>query len=99
MDRLPELQQNRHWRLVIRALRIGYGALAIALVGLVVTLLGGSPWVLAIGAIAWLGAAVTLATGFLLTRAELPAPRPGFWSMRFTLIYDSVHAGPARDRS
>jgi len=42
----------------------------------------------------WLAAAaaaVTL-TGFFWARHELPEPRPGYWSMRFMLIRDTIHA-------
>jgi hypothetical protein len=29
-------------------------------------------------------------TGFFWTRRELSEPRPGWWSMRFMLIHDTV---------
>jgi hypothetical protein len=63
--------------------------------------LGSTPRVLAVGEIIWLAAAaaaVTLA-GFFWSRHELPEPQPGFWSTRFMLIHDTVHARPLAPRS
>ena len=87
----PELKQNGHWRMAVWALRAGYVALAIALAGLIVMLSGSTPWVLAVGVVGWLAAAAVTLTGFLGARKELPEPRPGYWSMRFMLIHDSIH--------
>jgi hypothetical protein len=84
--------------MAVWALRVGYLALAVAIAGLIVTLSGSTPWVLAVGVIIWLAAAVTL-TGLLRARHELPEPRPGFWSMRFMLLHDTVHAQSSAPRS
>jgi hypothetical protein len=92
MDEPPELQRNGHWRMAVWALRVGYLGLSVGVVGLIVMVSGSTPWVLAIGAIIWLAAAVVTLTGFFLARQELPEPRPGYWSMRFMLIHDTVHA-------
>jgi len=92
MDAPPELQRSRHWRLAVRALRIGYLALAVAFVGLVLMLSGSTSWVLAIGVIGWLAAAAVTVAGFFWARHELPEPRPGLWSLRLMLIHDTVHA-------
>jgi len=92
MDEPPELQRSRHWRMAVWALRAGYVALAMALVGIIVMWSGATPWLLAVGVIAWLAAAAVTLTGFLWARQELPEPRPRFWSMRFMLIRDTVHA-------
>jgi hypothetical protein len=94
MDEPSELQRNRHWRTAVWALRVGYLALGVGIAGLIVTLLGSTPWLLAIGLIIWLAAAAVTLTGFFWARHELPAPRPGYWSMRFMLIHDTVHARP-----
>ena len=99
MDAPPELQSDGHWVMAVWALRVGYLALTVALVGLVVTLAGSTPWVLGVGVIAWLVAAAVTLTGFFLARRRLPAPRPGLWPMRWMLIHDSVHAGPSARRS
>jgi hypothetical protein len=93
----PELQHNRHWRMAVWALRVGYLALAVAIVGLIVR--SSTPWVLAGGAIGWLAAAAVTLTGVLRARHELPDPRPGYWSMRFMLIHDSVHTLSSAERS
>ena len=69
----------------------GYIGLAVALVGLIVTLSGSTPWVLAVGLIGWLAAAAVTLTGFFWARHELSEPRPGYWSMRFMLIHDTIH--------
>ena len=90
MDESPELQHNRHWRMAVLALRVGYVGLAVAIVGLIVR--RSTPWILAVGVIIWLVAAVVTVTGFFWSRHELPEPRPGYWSMRFMLIHDSVRA-------
>ena len=99
MDDLSVLNFNGHWRMAVWALRVGYVGLAVAFVGLIVMSLGSTPWFLAIGVIVWLASAVVLAAGFLRSLHELPEPRPGFWSMRFKLIHDTVHARPSARRS
>jgi hypothetical protein len=53
-----ELQDNPSWRMAVWALRRGYLGLAIAAAGLFVPLSGSSPWILAVGVIIWLAAAV-----------------------------------------
>jgi hypothetical protein len=88
----PELRHNRHWRIAVWSLRVGYVGLAVAVVGLIVTLSGSTPWVLAVGVIIWLGTVAVTLTGFVVARRELPQPRPTFWSMRFMLVHDSTHA-------
>ncbi|MGO9333660.1 MAG: hypothetical protein ACLQCU_06365 [Acidimicrobiales bacterium] len=102
MDEPPELQYGGHWRMAVWALRVGYVGLAVAIAGLIVMSLGSTPWILAVGEIIWLAAAaaaaVTLA-GFFWSRHELPEPRPGYWSMRFMLIHDTVHARSSAQRS
>ncbi len=80
--------------MAVWALRVGYVALVVVLVGLITTLSGSTPWVLAVGVICWLSAAAVMVTGFLRARQELPEPRPGFWSIRKMLLYDTVHAHP-----
>jgi O-antigen/teichoic acid export membrane protein len=92
MDERAELQGNRHWRTAVWALRVGGLGLAVALVGLIALSAGATPWVFAAGVIMWLVSAAVTLTGFLRARRDLPEPRPGFWSMRFTLIHDTVHA-------
>ena len=99
MDEPPELQQNGHWRMAVWALRAGYLALAVAIAGLIVTLSGSTAWILAVGLIIWLAVAAVTLTGFLWARHELPEPRPGYWSMRFMLIHDTVHARSSAPQS
>jgi hypothetical protein len=78
--------------MAVWALRVGYFALAVAIAGLIVMLSGSTPWVLAIGVIGWLAAAAVTLTGLFRARRELPEPRPGYWSMRFMLLHDTMHA-------
>ncbi len=99
MDEPPELQCNGHWRVAVWALRLGYVGLAVAIAGLIVMSLGSTPWVLGVGVIIWLAAAAVTLAGFSWSRHELPEPRPGYWSMRFMLIHDTVHARPSAQRS
>jgi hypothetical protein len=99
MDEPQELQRNGHWRMAVWALRVGYVGLTVAFVGLIVTLSGSTPWVLAVGMIIWLGTVAVTLTGFLRARHELPEPQPTFWSMRFMLIHDSTHALSTAQRS
>ena len=91
MDEPPELQYNGHWRMAVGALRVGFVGLTVAITGLIVMATGSTPWVLAVGVIIWLAAAVVTLTGFFWSRHELPEPRPGYWSMRFMLIHATVH--------
>jgi hypothetical protein len=99
MDDLSDLNRNRHWRMAVWALRVGYVGLAGVFAGLIALSLGSTPWFLAVGMVVWLAAAAVLATGFLASLHDLPEPRPGFWSMRFKLIHDTVHARPSVPRS
>ena len=85
--------------MAVWALRVGYIAVAVVIVGLVVMLSGSTPWILAAGEITWLAAAVVTLTAFFWARHELPEPRPGYWSMRFMLIHDTVHARSSAPRS
>jgi hypothetical protein len=85
--------------MAIWALRVGYVGLAVAIAGLIAMASGSTPWVLAVGMFIWLAAAAVTLTGFLRSRHELPEPRPGFWSMRFMLIHDTVHAQSSARRS
>ena len=99
MDEPQELQYNGHWRMAVWALRVGYAGLAVVIAGLIVMSTGSTPWVLAVGEIIWLAVAVVTLAGFLWARHELPEPRPGYWSMRFMLIHDTVHARSSAQRS
>jgi hypothetical protein len=99
MDEPLELQNNGHWRMAVWALRVGYIGLSVGIVGLVVMSLGSTPWVLGVGAIIWLASAAVTLTGLFWSRTELPKPRPGYWSMRFMLIHDTVHARSLAQRS
>ena len=99
MDESTELQHDGHWRMAVWALRVGFGGLSIVLAGLIVVLLGDTPWVLAVGMSIWLACAAVMVVGFLWSRHELSEPRPGFWSMRFMLIHDTVRARPSAQRS
>ncbi len=92
MEEPSELQYNAHWRMAVWSLRVGYVGLAVAIAGIIVMSLGSTPWVLLAGVIIWLATAAITLAGFFWSRYELPEPRPGFWSMRFMLIHDTVHA-------
>jgi hypothetical protein len=85
--------------MAVWALRVGYFGLAVAVVGLIVMLSGSTRWLLAAGVIIWLAAAAVTLAGVFWARHELPEPRPGYWSMRFMLIHDTVHARPPAQRS
>lgn len=75
------------------ALRVGYLGLAAAVAGLLVMWSGSTAWILAVGVIIWVAAAAVTLTGFHWARHELPDQRPGFLSMRFMLVRDTVHTG------
>ncbi len=92
MDEPPELQQIRHWRMAVWALRVGYLGLGVAIAGVIVLSSGSTPWVLAAGVAVWLAAAAVTVTGVFSARHELSEPRPGLWSLRFMLIRDTVRA-------
>ena len=55
MNAPPELERNGHWRMAVWSLRVGYIGLAVAIAGLIVTLSGSTPWVLAVGVFISLG--------------------------------------------
>jgi hypothetical protein len=95
MDEPTELQHNKHWRMAVWALRAGYVWLAIIITGLILMTAGSTPWVLAVGVLLWLTVAAITLTGAIWARSELPEPRPGWWRLRFILIYDTVHPRPS----
>jgi hypothetical protein len=99
MDEPPELPHNGHWRMAVWALRVGYLGLAVGIAGLIMMAVGSTRWVLAAGVIIWLAAAAVTLTGFFWSRRELPEPRPGYWSMRFMLIRDTVRVQSPTQRS
>jgi hypothetical protein len=92
VDEPAGLRRNRHWRMAVWSLRVGYLGLAFAVAGLALLLSGSTPWVLAAGIVVWIASAGFTLAGFFWTRHELPDPRPGYWPMRFMLIHDTVHA-------
>jgi Na+-translocating ferredoxin:NAD+ oxidoreductase RnfD subunit len=91
VDEPSELRDNRNWRRAVWALRIGYVGLAVVLAGLILLWSGATAWVLAVGVLTWLSCAAVLGSSFLVARSQIHDSRPGFWSMRFMLIRDSVH--------
>jgi hypothetical protein len=99
MDEPAQLQRIGPWRMAVWALRAGYFGLAIAVVGLIVMVSGSTLRVLAVGVIIWLAAAAVTVTGVFRARHELPEPRPGYWSMRFMLIHDTVYPRSSAQRS
>jgi uncharacterized membrane protein YkgB len=81
--------------MAVWALRVGYLGLVIGIVGLIVLASGSTSWVLAVGGIIWLAAAVVTVSGVFWARNDLPEPRPGLWPMRFMLIHDTLRARPS----
>jgi len=98
MDEPPELHDNSHWRMAVWALRVGYVGLAAAIAGLIMTALGYTPWVLAVGVIIWLVAAAVTLAEFIWSRQGI-SELPGYWSMRFMLIHATVRAQSSARRS
>ncbi|HEX4174855.1 MAG TPA: hypothetical protein VHY81_02975 [Acidimicrobiales bacterium] len=95
MDEPPELQHLGHWRMAVWALRVGFAGLVLVIVGVIVLTAGSTPWVLAAGGVIWLCAAAVTVTGVFRAHGELSEPRPGWWSLRFMLIHDTLHARPS----
>ena len=89
MDASASLQHDAHWRTAVWSLRVGYGGLVIAAIGLVLTLTGHTLWVLAVGVIWWLITVVITLTMFLWARHDLGDARPELWPMRMQLLSDS----------
>jgi hypothetical protein len=81
--------------MAVWALRVGSAGLVVVIVGVIVLSAGSTPWVLAAGVVIWLAAAAVTVTGVFRAHGELPEPRPGWWSLRFKLIRDTVHARPS----
>jgi len=98
VDEPPELLHGP-WRMAVWALRVGYVGLATGIAGLIVMSAGSTLWVLAVGVMIWLICAAVTLTGFFRSRHELPEPRPGYWSMRWMLIHDTVRARPSDQQS
>ncbi len=94
MNEPPELPHNRHWRMAVWSLRVGFAGLSVGIAGVIVLASGSTPWLLAVGVIVWLAAAAVTVTGVFWARSELPEPRPGLWPMRFMLLRDTVRARP-----
>jgi hypothetical protein len=92
VDEPPELQHLGHWRMAVWALRVGFAGLVVVIVGVIVLTAGSTPWVLAAGVVIWLGAAAVTVTGVFRAHGELSEPRPGWWSLRFMLIHDTLRA-------
>jgi hypothetical protein len=90
----PGLHRDRHWRTAIWALRTGYAGLGVVLIGVLLVVSGSTPWVLAVGAVIWLAAAAVTLTAVYRAWRDQPAPRPGFWAVRFALLRDSVRPEP-----
>ena len=90
-----EPRSDSHWHLAVWALRAGYAALLVAFAGLILTLMGLTPWVLAAGELLWLAAAAVTAVGFRWFRNDLPAPRPRPRLLLSKLVHDSVHSSSA----
>jgi hypothetical protein len=89
------LLHNRHWRMAVWGLRVGYLGLAGGIVGIIVMSAGSTPWVLGAGVLIRLVAAAVTLAGVFRARQELPEPRPGLWPMRFMPIRDTVRARPS----
>ena len=81
--------------MAVWALRTGYGALVLGLVGLLLRSTTQGPWLLALGVLAWLAAAAVTLTGVLWCRHELPEPVPGCWQLRMALLRDTVRRRPS----
>jgi hypothetical protein len=92
MDEPAELQDDPHWRTAVWALRVGYLALLVGIVGVILVVNGSTPWILGAGVVVWLAMAAVTLTGVFRARAQLPEPRPGLWAIRFMLIRDTVRA-------
>ena len=99
MDEPAELRDNPHWRTAVWALRVGYLALVVGIVGVILVVTGSTPWVLAAGVVVWLAMAAVTLTGVFRARSQLAEPRPGLWAIRFMLIRDTVHARASAGRS
>jgi hypothetical protein len=85
--------------MAVWALRAGFVGLAVAIAGLIVMSSGSTPWILAVGVFIWLATVAVTLTGFFRARHQLPEPRPGYWSMRFMLVHDTVRAKRSVQRS
>lgn len=93
MDQHERLRQSPMWKRAVLALRCGYGALVVVVVGLVMNAVTGTPVVLAVGLVLWILAAITTAVCFQRARTSLPAPQPGAIEVRGMLLRDSVGRG------
>jgi uncharacterized membrane protein YkgB len=95
MDEPQQLQHLGPWRTAVWALRVGFIGLAVVLVGAIVLATGNTPWVLGVGVLIWIGAAIVTVSGVVRARHELPEPRPGLLPLRFMLLRDTFRARAA----
>ncbi|MFN8041148.1 MAG: hypothetical protein U0Q07_18170 [Acidimicrobiales bacterium] len=89
MDEPAALQDDPSWRRAVWALRCGFAALVVVLVGVVVLRSSGTPWVLVVGVAGWLVAGGVTVQGVVRTHASLAEPRPSLWSLRFMVLRDT----------
>jgi hypothetical protein len=89
MDEPAQLQHAEHWRMAVWGLRVGYVGLAVALVGLIVMLSGSTAWILAVGVIIWLAAAIVYIDRVHLGSARAPRAET-------RVLVDAVHAPPRK---
>ena len=94
MNDLDELVHTKSWRIAVWSLRVGFVALAILIIGLIVVALGGTPWILAVGEISWIATVVVTTPAFFRARYVTPSPRPRLWTMRMALLRAAVHTLP-----
>lgn len=81
------------------ALRFGFVALVVVLIGVVVLKASGTPWVLVVGVAGWLVAGAVTVQGVVATHASLAEPRPSLWSLRFMVLRDTFRPGSAATSS
>ena len=95
MDEPAALQDDPRWRSAVWALRCGFVALVVVLVGVVVLKSSGVPWVLVAGVIGWIMAGAVTVRGVVAAHQTLAEPKPSLWSLRFMVLRDVFRASPS----
>ena len=91
------LRHSAPWRLGVWGLRVMGSGLAIVAIGLVALVWsrGTGQAMVAAGIGIYLVGVVITVVGIVLVYREIPAPRPNFLDLRWSLLHDAVHARSA----
>jgi hypothetical protein len=97
VDKVTDLRTSQHWRQAVWGLRVMGPGLAVVLAGLVALLwsTGAGETILAVGMGIYLVGVVITVVGIVVVYRRVRPVRPNLIELRWSLLYDAVHARPA----